>query len=224
MAMMKVHGVFGLVGVAILAAMAGETHGQTSAKRLYENNFEKAALDSVPEDFLVIDGAFAVKQEDKNRFLELPGAPVDLYGLVFGPTEKEGIAVTARIFATSKGRRFPSFGVGLNGQAGYKVQVSSAKKLIELIKGDAVKKSVPYEWTSAKWTHLRLQLQKQKTGKWKLEGKVWSEGRPEPNEATIAWDEEEEPFSGRASIWGSPFAGTPLRFDDLVVTALPAEP
>ena len=213
-----------VIGLTVWAISVRPTRGQAAAKRLYENDFEKAALNSLPEDFLLIDGGFAVKQEGDNKFLELPGAPVDMFGVLFGPTEKDGMSVTARVFATSKGRRFPAFGVGLNSLAGYKLQVSPAKKLIELFKGDAVKKSVAYEWTSAKWTHLRLQLLKQKDGKWKIEGKVWMEGTPEPKEATIAWNDEEEPLPGRASIWGSPFAGTPLRFDDLVVTALPAQP
>src|SRR5258708_32555730 len=107
---------------------------------LYENNFEKAALDKVPDEFLVLDGGFAVKEEDGNRFLELPGAPIgEGSGLLFGPTEKENVAVSARVFGTGTGRRFPAFGVGLNGQGagGYKLQGSPGKKLLELYKGEA---------------------------------------------------------------------------------------
>ena len=53
-------------------------------KSLYENNFEKAEVGKVPEDFLVLDGAFVVKEETDNRFLELPGAPLDSFALQFG--------------------------------------------------------------------------------------------------------------------------------------------
>src|SRR5881396_1767412 len=124
------------------------------AKPLYENDFEKAALDKVPDDFLVLDGQFAVKEEGGNKFLELPGAPLDAYGVLFGPTEKEGIAVSARIFGTGKGRRYPTFAVGLNGQgaAAYRLQVSPAKKALELFKGDELKATVSYEWQSGAWT------------------------------------------------------------------------
>src|SRR5256884_337945 len=190
-----------------------------SAKALYENNFEKAELNKVPDDFLVLDGQFAVKEEGGNKFLELPGAPLDTFGVLFGPTEKEGNAVSARMFGTGKGRRYPTFAVGLNGQetSAYKLQVSPAKKALELFKGDEVKASVPYEWQSGAWTRLRLQVRKVKDGGWKVEGKAWKDGDKEPSAWMVSFDEKEQPVAGRASIWGSPYATTPIRFDDLLV-------
>jgi hypothetical protein len=35
----------------------------------------------------------------------------------------------------------------------------------------------------------------------------------------ISLDEKSPPPAGRPSIWGSPYSGTPIRFDDLMVTA-----
>src|SRR6266478_2999915 len=204
-----------------LALLTGLTFGAFAqeAKPLYENDFEKSALDKVPEEFLVLDGQFAVKEEGGNKFLELPGAPLDAYGVLFGPTEKEGIAVSARIFGTGKGRRYPTFAVGLNGQgaAAYRLQASPAKKALELFKGDEVKATVPYEWQSGAWTRLRLQVRKVKDGQWKVEGKAWTE--KEPSAWLVSLDEREQPVAGKASIWGSPYATTPIRFDELKVTS-----
>ena len=76
---------------------------------VYQNDFEKAEIGKVPEDFLVLDGGFAVQQEGGNKFLELPGAPLDTFGLLFGPTETNNLSASARIFGTAKGRRFPAF-------------------------------------------------------------------------------------------------------------------
>src|SRR5262249_9466340 len=104
--------------------------GQSNA--LYEINFEKAAVGSVPDYFLVLDGRFAVKEDNGNRFLELPGAPLDSFAAQFGPAEVDNVSVSARIKSTARGRRYPTFGVGLNGVAGYKLQVSPAKKMMEL--------------------------------------------------------------------------------------------
>jgi len=162
--------------LVLLAGLALGAFAQ-QAKPLYQNDFEQAALDKVPEDFLVLDGRFAVKEEGGNKFLELPGAPLDAYGVLFGPTEKEGTAVSARVFGTGKGRRYPTFAVGLNGQgtAAYRLQVSPAKKALELFKGDEVKASVPYEWQSGTWVRLRLQVRKVKDGQWRVEGKVWAD-------------------------------------------------
>ena len=206
------------VELVLLTGLAFGAFAQ-QAKPLYENDFEKAALDKVPDDFLVLDGQFAVKEEGGNKFLELPGAPLDTFGVLFGPTEKEGTAVSARIFGTGKGRRYPTFAVGLNGQgtSAYRLQVSPAKKALELFKGDEVKATVPFEWQSGAWARLRLQVRKVKDGQWKVEGKAWAD--KEPSAWLVSFDEREQPVAGKASIWGSPYATTPIRFDDLKVTS-----
>jgi hypothetical protein len=195
---------------AIFSAMAEDT------KPLYENNFEKAQAGSVPDDFLVLDGGFAVQETNGNKFLELPGAPLDTFGVLFGPTEKTDVSVSARINGTKKGRRYPTFAVGLNGQGGFRLQISPGKSALEIYKGDAVVASVPYEWKSGEWTFLSLQVTKS-GDVWKIEGKAWPQGATEPSSQMISFDEKTEPSSGRASIWGSPFSTTPIDFDDLLV-------
>jgi hypothetical protein len=187
---------------------------------LYQNDFEKAEPGKVPEDLLVLDGAFDVKADGQNKFLELPGAPLETFGVLFGPTETNSLGVSARIQGTAKGRRFPTFGIGLNGVGGYKLQVSPSKKLIELSRGEQVLGSAPYSWESDSWTKLRLQVRKVKADEWKIEGKAWKHGTAEPESWTVALTDQTEPAPGRASIWGAPYAGTPIRFDDLQVIKL----
>jgi hypothetical protein len=127
------------------------------------------------------------------------------------------MAVSARIHGTSKGRRFPTFGVGLNGVGGHRLQVSPAKKLLELYKGDEVLASAPYAWVSDSWTMLRLQTRKTKDGEFKIEGKAWKQGDAEPKDWQIAHAEKSETPAGRPSLWGNPYAGTAIRYDDLRV-------
>lgn len=191
-----------------------------AAAPLYENNFEKAPVDKVPEEFLVLDGGFAVKEEGGNKFLELPGAPLETYGLLFGPTHSGNATASARVFGTGKGRRFPTFAVGLNGVSGLKLQVSPAKKLIELYKGEEVLASAPYTWESGAWTALRLELRKSKEGEFKVEGKVWKHEAKEPQGWTITHTVTSDLPAGRASIWGNPYSGTAIRYDDLAVKSL----
>ena len=126
--------------------------------------------------------------------------------------------MSARVFGTGKGRRYPTFAVGLNGQgsSAHRLQVSPAKKALELYRGDEVKASVAYEWQPGTWTRLRLQIRKVTDGDWKVEGKVWTD--KEPAAWTVSFDEKDQPVAGKASIWGSPYANTPIRFDDLLVT------
>ena len=67
-------------------------------------------------------------------------------------------------------------------------------------------------------------MRKVKEGEWKVEGKVWMDGSAEPAAWRVSFDEKEQPVAGKASIWGSPYATTPIRFDDLVVKSANEKP
>ena len=188
-----------------------------AADRLFQINFDKAEVGRVPDDFLVLDGGFAVQADGASRFLELPGSPLESFGVLFGPTEKDGVRVGARILATSKGRRHPVIGVGLNGAVPFRLQMAPAKKALELYKGDELLASVPFAWESGSWTEFRLQLTRAGDSGWTLQGKAWKQGTPEPPAWTVTQTVKEEPVAGRASVWGKPFSETPIRFDDLFV-------
>ncbi|MEO7297736.1 MAG: hypothetical protein ABI042_04060, partial [Verrucomicrobiota bacterium] len=165
-------------------------------KTLYENNFEKAELDRVPSEFLVLDGGFAVKQDGTNKLFELPGAPLETFGVLFGPTVEANVEVSAKIRGTAKGRRFPTFAIGLNGVGGYKLQVSSAKKALELTKGDEVVATVPYEEKIGLWMTLQLRTRKIGESAWKIEGNVWLETSAKPKEPLITFVEKTKPVAG----------------------------
>ena len=63
---------------------------------LYSATFETNAPGAVPDDMLVLDGAFGVvTAPDGNKVLELPGSPLETYGVIFGPTEAAGLLVLA---------------------------------------------------------------------------------------------------------------------------------
>ncbi len=190
-------------------------------KILYQKDFSNAELGKLPDDMLLLDGAFAVQEVNGDKVLQLPGAPLaEGSGVLFGPTESAHIVASARIHGTKKGRREPAFALGLNGNAGYKLQISASKKLIELYKGDEVVAKKPFAWESGAWTVLKLQVRKGKDGEFAVEGKAWKQDAPEPKTWMITYAEKSEPMAGRASIWGNPFAGTPIDFDDLEVRML----
>ncbi|MDB6057839.1 MAG: hypothetical protein JWO95_1683 [Verrucomicrobiales bacterium] len=190
---------------------------------LYTNDFQSAELDKVPDDMLVLDGAFTVKQDGANKFLELPGAPLDTFGVLFGPATNANVTATAKIFGTGKGRRFPTFGVGMNGAGGYKLKVAPSKDKLELYKGDDVIATAPFKWKSGTWTEFRLQVRMAGAGQWLVEGRAWDGSGKEPEKWDISYNEKTEPTPGRASVAGSPYSGTPIRFDDLAVTAIAAK-
>jgi hypothetical protein len=184
---------------------------------LHQQDFESTDAGSVPDSLMVIDGNFEVKAADGGKALELPGAPLDTFGALFGPAVTNRVEVSARIFATKQGRKFPTFAVSLNGVGGYRLRVAPAKGAVEFVKADAVEKSAPFTWQSGEWTSLKLRLAPAGAGL-KLEGKVW-QGDTEPTEWTLAHEIPSAPPTGKPGVWGMPFSGTPIRFDDFVVRA-----
>lgn len=195
---------------AVLAVAAAEV------APLYENDFQAAKVGEPPEGMLVLDGGFAVRAEGAEQFLELPGTPLETYGVLFGPAQTNNVAVTARIYGTGKGRRYPAFGVGLGGVNGYKLRVSPGKKALELYHGDTELQRVPFDWKSGQWTHVQLQVRAVAAGGSVVEGKAWTHGASEPAEWLIRQPAEPAaPRPGRAALWGAPYADTPIRYDDL---------
>jgi len=190
-----------------------------AAAPLYKNDFESAEVGKMPAEMMVMAGAFTVQQDKDGKYLELPGEPLDSFGFLFGPSVKDDVSASARFYGTKKGRKFPTFGVSLNGVGGYRLQVSPAKGAIEFFKGDESKLSVPFTWTPDGWTTLRITVRKNGDA-WVIEGKAWPTGSPEPEKPVISLEEKTAPAAGRAGLWGSPYSGTPIRFDDLLVESL----
>jgi len=205
------------IGVLLLGAASPES------QKTYTNNFEQAEVGKVPDDIMVLDGPFAVREVDRHKCLELAGDPIGSFGALFGP---EGIAasdVKARIWAASAGKRFPEFGIGANDVGGYKLILAPGRRALELRKGDQTATSVPAKWSTRTWTRLRLRVRSKDKKTWTIEGKIWPDGQPEPREWTIRIEDREAPSPGKASIWADDFSEQPVRFDDLGVMPIAGE-
>ena len=191
-----------------------DTH---AADHLYRADIDNTQVGEIPDDFLVLDGDFAVKKENGNKFIELPGAPLDSFGIMFGPSARHGNEISARIYGTKKGRRYPVFGIAINGVNGYRLQVAPAKRSIELLKGNNVIAKTAFRWLGESWLQLSLRIKKTGESEWTVIGKVWEDEKKAPLKPTISYKENKEPRNGKPSIWGSPYSGTPIRYDDIVV-------
>jgi len=114
----------------------------------YSNDFEKAEVGKVPDEFMVLDGPFAVRQVDGNKCLELTGDPIGAFGALFGPAGVSGSEVSARIWASPTGKRFPEFGIGANDAGGYKLMLLPGQNVVELRKGEEPLATAPFKWTA----------------------------------------------------------------------------
>lgn len=188
---------------------------------IYTASFEGVEEGALPDDFMALNGDFAVKAENGKQWMEAPGAPLESFVVLFGPAAKENHVVSARIQGTRKGRLYPVFAVGLNGIGGYRLRVTPAKRALELFRGPEeggeIVASAPFKWQAGKWTNLKLQVRRDDDGQWRVDGKAWMEGESEPKGWMVLYVDEKEPYAGRPSVWASPYSGTPIRFDDLVV-------
>jgi len=208
-----------LVILFAVGAFAADAPPQPAS---YFNDFEKTALGKPPDDMLVLNGDFAVKAEGNNRFLEVSAEPLDSFGVLYGPALTT-CEVSAKIYATSTGRRFPEIGVGCGDAGGYKLILAPGRSSLELQRGDESIAQAPYDkWQSGQWFSFRIKIGPAGEGKWRLQGKVWLASAKEPDGWSISYDVTEPPIAGRASVWASPYSGTLVRFDDLSATGEPA--
>jgi hypothetical protein len=207
---MRSRGAWIAVCCAAVALGAAEKH---------HADFSAADVGKLPADMQAVTGGYKVAEFEKHKVLELPGEPLDVFGLLFGPTGEAEVDVRARAWSASSGRRMPEFGVGTGDVAGYRLMLLPAAKRLELRRGDEPVRSVELKepWRSGTWTWLRLRVAKKNGGSWSVEGKAWPADGQEPQDWQLTYEAAQAPHAGRASVWGIPFSGQPIRFDDLSV-------
>ncbi len=201
-----------LLALVCLAASPASTRPAEYVLDLHDTPVGK-----VPDDLMVLNGEFSVREADGQKFLEVPADPLDTFGLLFGPAEFTAGDVSGRIWAQSSGKRFPEFGIGSNDTGGYKLWMLPGQRRMEIHKGDDVLAIAPYAWRSGTWTRLRLHTVAVSDKRMRIEGKVWADGASEPAEWSITIEDSIPPSAGRVSAWGVPYAGSPIRFNELRV-------
>ena len=64
-----------------------EAEGSWSVE--FDEKFSDFEVGTEPENLFILDGAYAVTQEENDKRLTLPGSPVGDFGLLFGPRVRE---------------------------------------------------------------------------------------------------------------------------------------
>ncbi|MCZ7647764.1 MAG: hypothetical protein M5U26_21315 [Planctomycetota bacterium] len=200
-----------LLAMLTLPAFGGED-------ALYRNDFEQAAEGGAPEEMMPLGGTWKVVVRDGGKALELEPQPLEGHCMLFGPERKGALEVSARALGSRVRRLAPVFGIGLGGVTGFVLKVAPAKDALELWYEEKPAAKVEYKgFKSGAWLRLKLRLVQPDEATWRAEGKVWLDGEPEPAEWPIRHEVKQAPPPGRPALWGAPYAGTPIRFDDLSV-------
>lgn len=191
----------------------------------FEQDFEKVTVGEAPDDVMVIEGNFAVVAEEGKKFLRVGIEPLAENGIILGPSMKAGGSVEAKIRAYKKRRSYPRFGIGLHGISGYRLRVVPSSGTVELLRNEEVVATEKFDWKADSWTNLKLEIKAAGEG-WSIKGWVWpvaeGDGGKQPDKASIEHSDKEAPGQGKASLWGSPYSGRPIDFDDVKVRAEPA--
>ena len=187
---------------------------------VYENDWSAETVGEEPADLFVLDGAFTVTEVDGDKALALPGVPVGDFGFLFGPRVKgKPTELRCRMFSTRKGRRMPAFAAGLGGVSGYRLRVNAAARNLQLLRGEETLVTVPNVWQDGAWMNLRFRAEPKGDAGAVVFAKVWSVDSEEPADWTVVHKDPKPYAGGKCTLWGLPYAGTEILFDDLKVLA-----
>ncbi len=184
-----------------------------------EIDLEKLREGDVPQEIFVIDGSIQIKIRQGRKVIEISGDKPEVdAGAVLGPASIGAAKIEARVYASKAGRSFPKFGVGVHGQTGFRLFIVPARTQLQLMKGDEVIIAVPFAWKTKTTVKLRLAFSPASAGKWLVTGKAWPDETEEPAEAQINHKITSPAPRGQSSIWATPYAGTPVDFDQIKVS------
>ena len=202
-----------------------EPAGEAAWNVVFATDWSDETVGEEPADLFILDGAFTVAEKDGDKALSLPGAPVGDFGFLFGPRVKGKPAeLRARMLSTRKGRRMPAFAAGLGGVNGYRLRINAAARNVRLSRGEEILATADYVWKSGVRANLRFRAEPKGEDGAVVSAKVWTDDEDEPADWTLVHDDPEPYGGGKCTLWGYPYAGTEILFDDLQVLAFePAE-
>ena len=184
----------------------------------FEEDFSNYLVGVEPESMFVLDGAYAVREESGQKVLTLPGSPVGDFGFLFGPRVREKTLELEFSFKSErKGRRYPSVAAGLGGVRAYRFRLNPAARKLMVHADDRLLAERPFVWKAGVWWKARFQATALSEDSSVVRLKLWPLTEEEPDSWLF---EEESDFAfkgGKCAIWGYPYAGTEIHFDELII-------
>ncbi len=205
------------IWILILAAL-GPAMGRKAETQSFSYDCESWTEGDPPKtDVFVVEGKISIVNLSGNKVILIDPAELVDATAQLAVSGAGSSSVQAKVLASKAGRSYPRFGIGVHGMSGHRLMMNPARKTVELIKGDEVITTAPVTWTSEAWLNMKLEAIKGEGDAWKIIGKVWAADAAEPAEPTVATADTKLKGQGKASIWGAPYSGTPIYFDDLKV-------
>ncbi|MDG1326355.1 MAG: hypothetical protein P8P49_11360 [Opitutales bacterium] len=182
----------------------------------FSESFSNISTGEEPENMFILDGEFLVQRNEGNKVLELAGSPVGDFGFLFGSRIKDkAMELQFSFHSTRQGRRYPAIAAGIGGMRGYRFRWNASARKILLFRDEVLLVEKIISWESSTWWQIRFQVLPHLEGKNLIRLKLWQKGNQEPQDWFI---EHEDQFSfkgGKCVLWGFPYAGNAIHFDDL---------
>ena len=172
-----------------------------------------------PQEVFIVDGTIRVAKKDGNKTIMIDFNPIVDASAQLGESANGSEIISAKFFASKKGRAYPRFGLSVHGNSGHRLIVNCAKKQLELVKNEEVLATAPFAWTNETWTMLKLEAKQTAPGKFLITAKAWAADAAEPAEPMLSHPDEKMKGQGKAAIWGTPFSETPIYVDDVKIEA-----
>jgi hypothetical protein len=180
-------------------------------------DFDEWSEGEPPDSVLVVDGTVEVRVSEAGKALVIDPYPITDANAQLGESAAGEATVEAKVLATKVGRSYPRFGVSVHGMSGHRLILNVPYRRLEIVKRDEVVAEAPFKWESGAWLRLKLEARRAEGSEdsWVIAGKAWADGSEEPEEPQLTASDEGLKGQGKCAIWGTPFAETPIFFDDL---------
>jgi hypothetical protein len=209
---------FLLLPIFFINGLQGSEKHQVAWKIVYEQDFEEIKEGSLPEDFFLLGGDFAVRIRKGQKLLCMPGNPVGEHGFLFGPRlGNETIELSFSCLGGTKSRRHNVYSGAIGGIRGLNYRVNPISKNIMISLMDAHMERPTY-WASDNWIKIKITVIPDAANN-ESQIIIRNASKPQDN-----FDSEEIKMSlngmikgGKCALWGFSYAEKEMYWDDLLI-------
>ncbi len=208
----------GLV-VATAKGFTGKARVSVRPSGGFLEDFERYAVDSVPDGWSAARGRFKIVDAEGGKMLQkLSGNPRSWRTTVYvGVPGQRGYEIEAEMMSMEQRRRMAD--MGLVSHRYTLALMGNAQSLMIrtwLSELDRFSKEIPFEWDPEVWYRMKLRVEPKDDGSTSIRGKVWPKGEDEPGEWSIEAVDAIGHDHGTPGIYG--YSSADIHYDNLKVT------
>ena len=208
----------GLV-VATAKGFTGKARVSVRPSGGFLEDFERYAVDSVPDGWSAARGRFKIVDAEGGKMLQkLSGNPRSWRTTVYvGVSGQRGYEIEAEMMSMEQRRRMAD--MGLVSHRYTLALMGNAQSLMIrtwLSELDRFSKEIPFEWDPEVWYRMKLRVEPKDDGSTSIRGKVWPKGEDEPGEWSIEAVDAIGHDHGTPGIYG--YSSADIHYDNLKVT------